>query len=73
MASLPRRRSAWNWSARCNWFRSILGMASVKVLVEHWRYRVLVVIVSYEFRRRQGQIKFREDHFLQVRAIVDFP
>jgi hypothetical protein len=55
MASLPRRRSAWNWSTRCNWFTSILGMASVKVLVAHWKYRVLVVKVC-EFRIHQWQL-----------------
>jgi hypothetical protein len=73
MASLPRRRSAWNWSTRCKWFTSILGMASVEVLVEHWRYRVLVVKVRCEFRSRHWQIELREDHFLQVRTIDDFP
>jgi hypothetical protein len=55
MASLPRRRSAWNWSTRCNWFTSILGMASVKV-VAHWKYRVLVVKVRCEIRIHQWQL-----------------
>jgi hypothetical protein len=58
MASLALRRSAWDWRTRLKWFPSILG---IKVLVEHWRYHVLVVIVRLEFRRRQWQFEFCED------------
>ena len=62
-----------NESFEGKWFTSILGMASVKVLVEHWKYRVLVMKVRCEFRSRRWQIEFREDHFLQVLTIDDFP
>jgi hypothetical protein len=57
MASLPRRRSAWNWSTRRKLFTSILGMASVKVFVERWWYHVLVVIVRGEFRSATAQVQ----------------
>jgi len=69
MASLPRRRSAWNWSTRRKWFTSILGMASVKALVEQGNYRILVMIIRCEFRRRQWQIELREDHLSHLQAI----
>jgi hypothetical protein len=38
MASLLRRRSAWNWSTRCKWFRSILAMASPTIPVAIMTY-----------------------------------
>ena len=44
MANLTRRRSAWNWSTRRKWLALILA---IKVLVEHRRHHVLVVIVSH--------------------------
>ena len=68
MASLTRRRSAWNWSTRCKWLTLILG---IKVLVEHRRHHVLVVIVRLEFRRCQRQFEFCEDRRPHARAIDD--
>jgi hypothetical protein len=38
MASLLRRRSAWNWSTRCKSFRSILAMASPTIPVAIMTY-----------------------------------
>jgi hypothetical protein len=43
---------AFQWSTRRRWFSSILE-ASIKILVEHWKYYVFIVIVRDEFRSRQ--------------------
>jgi len=44
-------------------------MASVKALVEQGNYRILVMIIRCEFRRRQWQIELREDHLSHLQAI----
>ena len=68
MASLARRRSAWDWRTRLKWFPSILG---IKVLVEHRRHHVLVAVVGFEYRRPQWRFEFCEDHRPHARAIDD--